>query len=239
MKSINVIISSCLFAVSAALAEGAATNTEKCCQPSWKTRGHENTEWSVSYSYHLIDAKRHLPRVLLVGDSICNGYFPKTAQLLRDKVNITYWTSSYCVTSKNYLKLLSIVLDEAKYDVIHFNNGLHSLSTKIKEYGKAYRAALQLIKKMQPDAKVIYVSSTPMTLDWKTKLVSERNATASAIAGEFAGISSNDLFALMAPLDRKVWWYDECHFTPAGYDKLAAAVAEKVVETCNGRQTGR
>ena len=32
----------------------------------------ENTEWIVSYAYNANDAK--LPRVLLVGDSICNGY---------------------------------------------------------------------------------------------------------------------------------------------------------------------
>ena len=37
-------------------------------------RGHENTEWSISYAYHLTDAKKNLPRVLLVGDSICQGY---------------------------------------------------------------------------------------------------------------------------------------------------------------------
>ena len=27
-------------------------------------RGHENTEWSVSYAYHLTDANKDLPRVL-------------------------------------------------------------------------------------------------------------------------------------------------------------------------------
>ena len=54
-------------------------------------RGHENTEWSISYAYHLTDAKKNLPRVLLVGDSICQGYQGKVAAKLDGKANVTYW----------------------------------------------------------------------------------------------------------------------------------------------------
>ena len=89
-------------------------------------RGHENTEWSISYAYHMTDAKKELPRVLMVGDSICKGYQSKVRSKLEGKANVTYWASSYCVTSPGYLRLLAFYLDEAEYDVIHFNNGLHS-----------------------------------------------------------------------------------------------------------------
>ena len=125
-------------------------------------RGHENTEWSISYAYHLTDAKKSLPRVLLVGDSICQGYQGKVRSKLEGKANITYWASSYCVTSPGYLRLLAFYLDEAKYDVIHFNNGLHSCETPVADYERSYRAALQLIKKKQPKAKIVWASSTPI-----------------------------------------------------------------------------
>ena len=65
-------------------------------------RGHENTEWSISYAYHLTDAKKSLPRVLLVGDSICQGYQGKVRAKLEGKANVTYWASSYCVDTHHY-----------------------------------------------------------------------------------------------------------------------------------------
>ena len=114
------------FAAGAAV--GAVGEEEKC-PVSANVRGHENIEWSRSYAYGLTDATRNLPRVLLIGDSICNGYQEGVRKRLKGKMNVTYWVSSYCVTSPAYLPLLTIYLNEAKYDVIHFNNGLHSLGT--------------------------------------------------------------------------------------------------------------
>lgn len=37
--------------------------------------------------------------VALVGDSICNGYQAGVRELLKGKMNVSYWISSYCVTS--------------------------------------------------------------------------------------------------------------------------------------------
>ena len=38
-------------------------------------------------------------------------------------------------------------LKEAKYNVVHFNNGLHSCETPVADYEKSYRAALQLVNR--------------------------------------------------------------------------------------------
>lgn len=108
----------------------AAAGADGGCPVSVNLCGYENTEWSRSYAYHLVDGRKNLPRALLVGDSIVNGYEGEARSLLEAQgVNVTYWISSYCVTSPHYLTFLGIYLDEAKYDVIHFNNGLHSLYT--------------------------------------------------------------------------------------------------------------
>ena len=132
------------------------------CPVSANMRGHENTEWSIYYGYHLTDANRGLPRVLLVGDSICNGYQRGVAQILEGKMNVSYWVSSYCVTSPGYLKRLALCLDEAKYDVVHFNNGLHSLGTPTDDWAKGLEAALKLIRARQPSARIIWTTSTPL-----------------------------------------------------------------------------
>ena len=192
-------------------------------------RGHENTEWSISYAYHLTDAKKSLPRVLLVGDSICQGYQGKVRAKLEGKANVTYWASSYCVTSPGYLRLLAFYLDEAKYDVIHFNNGLHSCETPVADYEKSYLAALQLIRKKQPDAKIVWASSTPINAkDARAGKVSQLNAAARRAAESVGDVAANDLYALANPLDRKAYWVDTHHYTDAGYELLASQVVEKI-----------
>ena len=196
-------------------------------------RGHENTEWSISYAYHLTDAKKSLPRVLLVGDSICQGYQGKVRAKLEGKANVTYWASSYCVTSPGYLRLLAFYLDEAEYDVVHFNNGLHSCETPIADYAKAYRAALRLIKKKQPKAKLVWASSTPInTQDARADKVVALNAAASRAAESVGDVAANDLYSLVNPLERKSYWVDTHHYTDAGYEILASQVVEKVVAAC-------
>ena len=193
-------------------------------------RGHENTEWSISYAYHLTDANKDLPRVLLVGDSICQGYQGKVREKLEGKANVTYWASSYCVTSPGYLRLLAFYLDEAKYDVIHFNNGLHSCETPVADYEKSYFAALQLIRKKQPDAKIVWASSTPINAkDARADKVAALNAAARRAAESVGDVAENDLYALANPLDRKAYWVDTHHYTDAGYELLASQVVKKVV----------
>ena len=213
-------------AVTCALAAmcGAVT-----CPVSENVRGHENVEWSIAYAYGLTDATRGLPRALLVGDSICNGYQEGVRERLKGKMNVSYWISSYCVTSSAYLPLLSICLDEAKYDVIHFNNGLHSLGTPTGAYEKGLTAALSLIREKQPNAKLVWCSSTPLTNAVKTAKCCELNAAAAKIVARLGGIATNDLFALLDPFDREANWRDAYHHKPHLREKEADQVAAAIL----------
>lgn len=232
-------------AFAAAVTLAALGNDEKC-PISENVRGHENIEWSIAYAYGLTDDTKDLPRVLLVGDSICNGYQSDVRDRLKGKVNVSYWVSSYCVTSPAYLPLLSVYLDEAKYDVIHFNNGLHSLSqTTLEAYAKGYRAALELIRRKQPQAKIVWSSCTPLYDIHYTgdraryvKKVSELNAVAAKVAAEFGVAATDDLFALCNPLDRKENWRDGCHFNSPVIAKQADQVAASVLAALATRCIG-
>ena len=224
-----------LTAVAVALAGGAsAAASDVACPVSENVRGHENIEWSIAYAYGLTDATKDLPRVLLVGDSICNGYKDGVRELLKGKMNVSYWISSYCVTSAAYLPLLAIYLDEAKYDVIHFNNGLHSLGTPTAAYEKGVRRALQLIREKQPDAKLVWCSSTPLANDAKTAKCRELNAAAAKVIAELGGIATDDLFSLLDPLDRATNWSDEYHHREAVKKKESAQVASSVFSAHEG-----
>ena len=102
--------------------------------------GRENTEWINARWYNANDNK--LPRVLLIGDSICNGYHTNVRDELAGTAYVTMYATSKCVTDRSYLKELKYILEEYDYAVIHFNNGLHSLNTDPKEWEAGLRAAL-------------------------------------------------------------------------------------------------
>ena len=58
------------------------------------SRRREEIEWSIHYAFNAGD--RTLPRVLLVGDSICNGYHAQVRERLLGIANVTFWASSKC-----------------------------------------------------------------------------------------------------------------------------------------------
>lgn len=219
-----------------ALSALSADRPDGGCPVSVNLRGHENTEWSQSYAYHLVDGRKNLPRVLLVGDSIVNGYQGEARRLLETKgVNVTYWISSYCVTSPHYLTLLGIYLDEAKYDVIHFNNGLHSLDTPTADWAKRFEAALRLIREKQPAAKIVWCTSTPLKDAAKTAKARELNAAGAKVVARLGGIETNDLFAALDPLDRNANWSDTFHHKPH-VRKMEGGLVAKAVLSAIGRK---
>lgn len=216
----------CDHAQSAEIARRAAAEYQ--CPVSDNVRGHENIEWSIGYSFHLTDENKNLPRALLVGDSICNGYQAKVRARLEGKVNVSYWVSSLCVTSPGYLRMLDYYLDEAKYDVVHFNNGLHSLKTPDEAYAKGLRAALEFIRAKQPQARIVWCSSTPLKSAERTAKARALNAIGAAEAARL-GLATDDLFALLDPLDREENWSDEFHHREHVQEKEAEQVAAAVL----------
>lgn len=199
------------------------------CPVSENLRGHENIEWSIGYAFHLTDEMRALPRALLVGDSICNAYQPVVRELLERRMNVSYWASSYCVTSPNYLRLLDFYLEEAPYDVVHFNNGLHSLGTPTADWARALDRALRLVRERQPAAKIVWVTSTPLVDPEKTAKCRELNDAARAVIDSIGGIGTDDLFALLDPLDRAANWTDCYHHAPAAVRLEAKQVAHYLI----------
>ncbi|MBL8830542.1 MAG: SGNH/GDSL hydrolase family protein, partial [Planctomycetaceae bacterium] len=67
-----------------------------------------------------------LPRVLLIGDSISIGYTLPTRELLKGKANLHRIPTNGGPTT-NGLANIDKWLGDSKWDVIHFNWGLHDL----------------------------------------------------------------------------------------------------------------
>lgn len=228
MRAVGVLVG---FAAFLAVARAATPEELVACPVSPNLRGHENIEWSIGYAFHLTDRNKDLPRVLLVGDSICNGYQGEVQKRLEGKMNVSYWASSYCVTSPGYLKLLDFYLSEARYDVVHFNNGCHSFGTNDADWEKGLRAALQLIRLRQPQAKLIWVTTTPNRNEARNLRVKALNALADKVINEFGGVAVDNLYAQMDPLERKTQWRDDFHFAPSAISIQADAVSKICLES--------
>jgi acyl-CoA thioesterase-1 len=177
-----------------------------------------------------------LPRVLLIGDSISIGYTPAVRKLLAGKANVHRIPENGGPTdhgTKNIKKWLG----ESKWDVIHFNWGLHDLKlgtgkhqVPIEEYEKNLR---ELVKTMKgTGAKLIWASTTPVP-EGKTNPprknvdVIEYNKVAKKIMDENA-IATDDLYALALPQLQKIQLPVNVHFNAKGSEALAERVAAAI-----------
>ncbi len=187
-------------------------------------RKQENIVWNTTYCYNARDSKS--PRVLLIGDSICNGYQGLVRKILADKVNVTFWATSLCVTDPGYLRMLNVILEDAKFDLVIFNNGLHSLSTPKDKWYKSYTLALQYLTKRLPETRIVLLNSTPKAN--RDVKVDEINKLTQQAAQEYK-LEMADIHSLCAPWNKKAW-RDNYHFRNPEKQKQAQFIADTVLK---------
>jgi acyl-CoA thioesterase-1 len=117
-----------------------------------------------------------LPRVLLIGDSISIGYTVPTRERLKGKANV-HRPAANCGPTTRGVANLDKWLGEGKWDVIHFNFGLHDLKyiddagkniapdkghqqVPPEEYEKNLEQIVQRLKKT--GAILIFATTTPV-----------------------------------------------------------------------------
>src|SRR5690242_7520015 len=71
-------------------------------------------------------ARTALPRVLIIGDSISIGYTPYVKEMLAGEADVDR-PAENCQGTKNGIGKIDQWLGDTKWDVIHFNFGLHDL----------------------------------------------------------------------------------------------------------------
>ena len=177
-----------------------------------------------------------LPWVLLIGDSVTNGYSGRAVKLLSGKANVDLWITPAWLGQELFQSAPPIV-GMRPYRVIHFNeSGLHAWAQgRIPEgqYGPLMRRYLQLLHKAAPQAQLIWATTTPVTvagapgkLDALDKLIAERNEVCKTIMRE-EGIPIDDLYGLLLPhLDLAAG--DRAHWTDKGYSLLADAAVNSI-----------
>jgi lysophospholipase L1-like esterase len=175
-------------------------------------------------------------RILLVGDSITNGYREFAKRVKGDAVYIDMYATSRAIDNKCFLKELFYILNdnELEYNIIHFNNGLHGFHLTVESYKEHYEYTVNKLIETKPNAKIILANSTPITvlgdvnkLDEKNQIVIERNRVVSEIAQKY-NLQLNDLYNLV--VDNTLIRVDDgFHYNAEGYKCLGNYVANLIL----------
>ena len=188
-----------------------------------KDAGHE-TAWDF------VTDDPQLPRVLLIGDSVSRGYTLATRKDLAGKANV-HRAPENCGPTANGLKKIDLWLGDGKWDVIHFNFGIHDRNTSIADYTNRLETIIARLEKT--GAKLVWASTTPIPDDPKQKQTAasiiDRNQAAAAIMKQH-NIPVDDLFAAITPHLGEYQRPNDVHFKDEGYDFLGQQVAKAISE---------
>jgi len=178
-----------------------------------------------------------LPRVLLIGDSISIGYTLPVRNLLAGKANV-HRIPGNAGPSSNGVFLIDTWLGKSKWDVIHFNFGLHDLKrlddgkhqVPLESYERYLRLIVQRLKRT--GATLIWASTTPVP-DAKVsppRVMGDVPVfnSAAALVMKQNGIVINDLYSFALPRLAEIQQPANVHFTPAGSELLAKQVAAAI-----------
>lgn len=189
-----------------------------------------------------------LPNVLLIGDSISIAYTPFVKDLLKGVANVQRVNGNCGDTSKG-IKSLKTWLGTTKWNVIHFNFGLHDLCYRhpeAKVYGRRdkikgtqsvspeqYEKNLTEIVEtlQQTKAKLIFANTTKVPEgeagryvgdDVKYNKIAEKVMTKSKV-------SINNLHQLTSSFKQELFSKPgDVHFTPEGSYQLAKQVVDAI-----------
>ena len=191
-----------------------------------------------------------LPRVLLIGDSISIGYTLSARKALKGVANVHRIPTNGGPTSKG-LEHIEAWLGTSKWDVIHFNWGLHDLCYRhpksktqgsrdkvngtvthaVEEYSTNLEKLVLRMKKT--GSRLIFATTTPVPEGEAGRKIGDDlryNKAARAVMKKH-GVPINDLHAVMADrMDQFGTRPGNVHFKPEGSALLAQQVARAVKE---------
>jgi acyl-CoA thioesterase-1 len=203
----------------------------------------------------IVDDPR-LPRVLIIGDSVSVAYTLDVRKNLAGVANVHRIAANggSTRTALGDYGLIRWLKPGEKWDVIHFNEGLHDLSYRfpddrdkndkgeyasptnggrpnvsLEQYEKNLRLIVARLK--QTGAKLIFASTTPVPESDAAKYVKDSelpyNVVAKKVMAE-EGVTWNDLWTAVKPRQDQLQGKRNVHFMASGSAVLAKQVAEAI-----------
>lgn len=195
-----------------------------------------------------------MKNVFLIGDSIrfgatgSPGYGVYVDEALRERANV-YQPNENCRWAQYTLRYVhewARVADGASVDVVHWNNGLWDVLrlegddplTPMDIYVMMLRRVYARLKKLFPNAKIIFATNTRVIEEWANpnffrynSEIEEYNRAACALMDEL-GVEVNDLYALTKTFGEDMH-SDWVHYNEAGSRRIAQQVLEYIERGMN------
>lgn len=209
-------------------------------------------------SYAEVKDVEGLPRVLLLGDSISMGYTLTVRSALEGEANV-HRPKANCGPTDSGLKYVDKWVGEDKWDVIHFNWGLHDVMHYLNSVAKEDRVPhatkgafrrnspeqyeeklRELVAKLKATgATLIWASTTPIpnssTGMWKPGDSALYNKIAAKVMKE-NDISTDDLWTFTEPKLAGIQNEGDVHFSSKGSALLGKEVARVIKEALKVQQ---
>lgn len=197
-------------------------------------------------------------RVLILGDSISMGYTPVVQKLLAEEMTVLRPTNKAgkaenCGGTTSGVANIDrwLAIDGGKWDVIHFNWGLHDLKhvkpgtngataselatdppqATVEVYEKQLREIVAKLK--ATGAKLIFATTTPVPDGamkvYRTNADAIRYNEAALRVMKENSIAVNDLYAFALPKLKDIQIQPaNVHFTPSGSEALGSEVVKAI-----------
>ena len=177
-----------------------------------------------------------LPNVLLLGDSISRNYFPQATKDLAGIANVYLMASSTAVGDPRLPHQIAefAALEKVRFQVVHFNNGMHGWGYSEAQYQAAFPSFLNAVRDLVgKHGTLIWATITPVRPDSSNGAtnprIEQRNTIALPVVNA-AGITIDDQHALM--MQHRDLYEDSIHFNPAGAiiqgDQAAATIRHEM-----------
>ncbi len=200
-------------------------------------------------------SKKDLPNVLILGDSISIGYTPFVKKILEEKAHVyrplnEKGDNENCQGTINGVKYIDHWIGKTKWDIIHFNFGLHDLKrvdpitgrnskrpkdplqSNPKQYKRNIREIVE--KLIKTNATLIFATTTPYP-DYLTGAI--RDPGLSKKYNKIAikvmkrnKILINDLYNFVLPRMKELQLPNNVHFNQKGSEELGKRVVDII---CN------
>jgi hypothetical protein len=193
----------------------------------------EDIEWSQMWMVSV--NKDNLPKVLIIGDSHVERYYPEVAAKLNGKAYCSKFTTSRSLGDPALMEQLQCLFFSLKFDIISFNNGLHGAAYTDEQYGQYIPEVYKLFIESNPGMKLIWVNTTASRIkdniasfDEHNQGVINRNKAVEKFAKE-RRILLVDLFSLSIN-HPEYYESDGIHFNKEGVADEARHISDAIIK---------
>jgi hypothetical protein len=185
--------------------------------------------WMVSVN------SNDLPRVLIIGDSHAERYYPRVTAKLNDRAYCSKFTTSRSLGDPALIEQLRSVFFSFRFNVISFNNGLHGAEYSTEQYSQYIPQVYKLFREANPGVKLIWVNTTGSRMRDNFGLFNEYNHEVIKRNNSVENFAKENNVPLVDLYDLSVkhpeyYETDGIHFNKDGVDEEARYISDEIIK---------